>query len=241
MSETRIIKLNQNPSGFGDTKDELDVSMFESDIPIQHTHSYYEDDKIGLYVGVWDTTSMIEHAAPYECDEFMILLEGDACLKNNKTNRVKTVKAGETFIIPKGLDCQWQQNGYLRKFYVISEHPDEDIPSTPNAKDIIVINEEIQNSLQLAPTSDGHSKKILYQNNSKRFTTGIWCCDALSTEEITFPYNEFLYITHGDLTCIEKNGDEHKFSQGDAVFIPQGTLCSWQVKKKLNLYFVQIK
>jgi len=241
MSEKRIIKLNQNPSGFGDIADELDISMFESSQPKQHTHSYYEDEALGLYIGVWDTTSMVEIAASYSCDEFMVIIDGQANIKNNKTENLEIAKAGDAFIIPKGYDCQWQQNGYLRKFYVISEHPNEDMPSKPTAENIIVINKDIENNLSLIPTSDGHHKKILYQNNTQRFTAGIWCSDDFSTEEITFPYNEFFYISNGDITCIDEDNLHHHFTQGDAVFIPQGTKCSWQVEKNISIYYVQIK
>jgi len=58
MSKKKIIKLSQNPEGFGEITDELEVEMFESSLPKQHTHSYFEDEVLGLYIGVWDTTDM---------------------------------------------------------------------------------------------------------------------------------------------------------------------------------------
>ena len=126
-----IIRLHPNPTGFGHSADELDATEFASAIPVQHSCSAFEDDVIGLYVGLWDTEAMVETGGPYACDEFMWLLEGECHIRNNKTGDIETATAGMPFVIPRGYDCQWHQPGYLRKFYVISEHPEEDMPAAP--------------------------------------------------------------------------------------------------------------
>ena len=82
-----IIRLNPDPEGFGETPDKLEAEDFSSEVPVQHTHSNYEDDEIGLYVGLWDTETMVEAGGPYACDEFMWLLEGECQIKNNRTGR----------------------------------------------------------------------------------------------------------------------------------------------------------
>jgi len=243
MSERSIIKLSQNPIGFGDTADELSIDMFESALPVQHSHSYYEDEALGLYIGVWDTTDMIEVAAPYACDEFMILIEGAVEIRNNKTGQIETIMPGEDFVIPQGYDCQWQQHGYLRKFYVILEP--KELPIQPVCENVVYLNDKGKNTgsnnTNWQQTSDGHRKKVLYQNNDKTFTSGLWQSDAFSTDLISFPYNEFIHITSGNLTCIDEKGFEHHFISGDAIFIPQGTNCAWLVNNKVSISFVQIK
>ena len=88
-----IIRLNPNPEGFGETPDTLDAEDFSSELPLQNTHSVYEDDDIGLYVGLWDTDSMVEKGGPYACDEFMWLIEGECQIRNNRTGEIETVKA----------------------------------------------------------------------------------------------------------------------------------------------------
>ncbi|MCP4271596.1 MAG: hypothetical protein GY781_06455, partial [Gammaproteobacteria bacterium] len=71
MKKSKIIHLKTNPDGFGKTPDELTTDMFDSPIPVQNSYEYYADDNTGLYVGVWDTTDMVETAGPYPCDEYM--------------------------------------------------------------------------------------------------------------------------------------------------------------------------
>lgn len=239
MSEIKIIKLNNNPIGFGKVADELEESMFDSPLPKQHTHSYYEDELLGLYIGVWDTSDMIETAAPYECDEFMSIIEGAVEIKNNKTGIIETVIAGESFVIPQGYNCQWHQTGYLRKYYVIYEPPAKAIPESPVCESIIYIDEKSE--LPWQETSDGYKKKLQYQSHNQRFTSGVWQGKDFTTGIIAFPYNEFISLKLGCLICTDDKGIEHKINAGEALFVPQGTRCSWQAQGKINIHFVQIK
>jgi uncharacterized cupin superfamily protein len=184
---------------------------------------------------------MVETTGPYGCDEFMFLLEGEASIKNNRTGIVETVMAGEGFVIPKGYDCQWQQHGYLRKFFVISEHPDEPIPTKPTYDHLVYFNEQVKSSTPIAHTSDGHKKQALYQDPLGRFFCGIWSSDSFTTKPMAFPYHEFMIINEGSLICIDQDNIKHEFKAGDAVFMPKNTLCSWQVNEKVSVYYTQIR
>ena len=241
MAKSKIIKLSPNPEGFGDNADELEAELFASAMPTQHTHLVYEDDDEGLYVGVWDTTDMTEVAGAYPCDEFMFLLDGEAVIKNNRTGMLETVIAGEGFVIPKGYDCQWQQTGYLRKFFIILQHPDEIIPAKSTYEHIVYFNEQVKATTPIAQTSDGHQKQALYQDSKGRFLSGIWTSEAFSTAPMSFPYHEFMIINEGSLICTDEDNVEHIFNVGDALFLPKNTLCSWQVTDKVSVYYTQIK
>ncbi len=255
MSEKKIIKLSQNPFSVGDVDVDVDVDVsdvsdvsdvdaatFESSLPAQHGHCYYADEALGLYIGVCDTTDIVKIAAPHAYDEFMTIIEGAVAIKNNNTGKVETIMAGESFVIPYGYDCQWHQQGYylnpaLRKFYVIYE-PQEP-PEKPVTENVIYINEN--SDIPWQATSDGHKKKVLYQNHNQSFTCGVWQGNAFTTDTIAFPYNEFITIKQGSLICTDENNIKHQFNAGDALFIPQGTRCAWQVKDKVTIYYSQIK
>ena len=100
-----IIRLSPDPKGFGDIPDKLDAADFTSDVPVQHSHSVYKNDEIGLSVGLWDTEAMAEAGRPYACDEFMWLIEGDCQIRNNRTGEIEPVKTGtpahEGIVIPR--------------------------------------------------------------------------------------------------------------------------------------------
>ena len=242
-----IIRLNADPEGFGASPDTLEAAEFSSNIPVQNTHSNFEDDDIGLYVGLWDTASMVETGGPYACDEFMWLIEGECQIRNNRTGEVETVKAGTPFIIPKGYDCQWQQTGYLRKYYLISEHPGEEIPAAPAHEGIVIPKAdaaltEVTEGAPFAITSGARPREhISYEDRTGRFFSGTWASDAFESAPRSFPYYEFAYVDDGSITVTNADGTDQVFNAGDAFFIPKGVMCSATVANSVRLYFAAIK
>lgn len=230
MADSKIILLNSNPQGFTANKDKLEQAMFESDIPVQHSYNYYENDDLGLYVGLWDTTEMIETAGPYACDEFMVILEGKVDVKNCKTGNVETVTAGESFVIPKGYDCQWQQPGYLRKFYVISEHPNETIPEQAVVEAIV----------KFEPSRDAENV-IHYQDSKNRFIAGSKQYQSINLDFAVVPNHSFIYLQHGKLKLEDSEGTCYYFKAGDAFFIPAGMVCSWLAAEPTTQQYVEVK
>lgn len=250
MFNKKIIRLSPKPLGFGEIADEITSSMFIGDLPTQHTHSYYENDELGLYIGTWASTAMIETGGPYSSDEFMWVLEGSVEVKNNQSGLLEQVHAGEAFVIPKGYDCQWRQQGYLRKFYVISAHPDEIIPSSP------VINHIVKPTWAIQPTDEftGENAHVpflnsktttqkeqeCYQDSQQRFFVGTWESEPFESTLLPFPVNKFVYLQSGRLLLIDEHNIEHVFNAGDAFFIPQGTLCQWRVTDTIRTFYTVI-
>ena len=242
-----IIRLNPDPEGFGVTPDELEAEDFHSDVPVQHSHSDYENDDIGLYVGVWDTEAMVEAGGRYECDEFMWLIEGECEIRNNRTGEVETVGAGTPFVIPRGYDCQWHQPGYLRKFYVISENPGEDIPAAPAHEGIVIpkadaVLTEVTDDAPFDVTSGARPRhNVCYTDTMGKFLSGTWASKTFESRQRPFPYNEFAYVQDGSITLTDAKGVAHVFKTGDAFFVPQGVECSATVANSVRLYFAVVK
>lgn len=231
----KVIRLSDAPAGFGNIADELEREMFESPMPVQHTHAYFEDDELGLYVGVWDTTSMIEVAGPYASEEFMWLLQGEVEVRNNMTGAIETVRAGEAFVIPMGYDCQWLQNGYLRKFFVIYEPPGESLASISASEGIVRPQLSTEIDLQAGP-----HKSVSYRNRGGSFCTGSWQSDAFESEVTSKPYHQFVYIVEGCL-CVKDDADvAHSFESGEAVFLPQGIVTAWSSRDRLGILTVKV-
>ena len=248
MTIKKITRLSATPEGFGQTPDDLTSDMFISDLPVQHTHEYFHNEELGLYVGVWDTTDMVETAGPYPCDEFMWLLEGEAAIKNCKSGALAKVKAGEPFVIPAGYDCQWRQSGYLRKFFLISENPDEPVPVTPTVEGIVIPREDSKMSplLKARPflTESGFPvqlQHICYENGTGKFQAGTWESDPFESKPRPFPYNQFARIIAGTLTLIDEEGTDHHFEPGDSLFLPEGVMCGARAAEKVKLFFAIVK
>ena len=259
MSDKKIIRLHPSPKNLAQATTVLDEQMFESAMPAQHNHCYYEDAAIGLYIGVWDTTDMVSKPAPYAYDEFMVLLEGQAGIHNIKTGEREIVNAGEVIVIPHGYDCQWRQKGYLRKFYVRSKHPNEITPIEPTCEGLINISKVHQgvpastdstSNIKVNVSGDSFIMKAgqtvkkgqhLYQSHRGNFFSGIWQSEQFETQQQAFPRNEFIYIESGELVCIDQDNQAHRFSKGDACFIPQGTICHWRVDESVCTFYAVLQ
>ena len=112
------------PPDAGLQKMKLDPSDFQSDLPEQHIHLYYEDPVSGISAGVWTTTDMQEAFGPYPGDEFMLVLEGRA-LMTDVTGKAIAVETGQSFIVRNAIPISWKQVGFLRKFFVLYRKPNQ--------------------------------------------------------------------------------------------------------------------
>jgi uncharacterized cupin superfamily protein len=248
MTSKTIIKLKCNPDGFGQTPDELTSDMFTSDLPRQHSHDYFEDDETGLYVGVWDTTDMIESAGPYACDEFMFLLEGEAAIRNCTSGEFETARAGQFFVIPRGYNCQWHQAGNLRKFYVIYESPDEPAPDIPAVEGIIIPDPDTfgqpppaEDTLPIFGDAPNARQQIFYRNGPGSFIVGTWNGGSFDSTTPSLPCHLFACVTAGSLTVSDPSGNHFEFRAGEALFIPQGLACQAQSDENLALIFCRVR
>ena len=66
MSVERITRFEgHGPEGTGMVEwDPIDPADLESGEPVQRGHEYYTDESIGLHIGVWDCTPMVNSEPP---------------------------------------------------------------------------------------------------------------------------------------------------------------------------------
>ncbi len=264
MVSPQIIKLEAEPHGFDLEVETLDPKMFESSLPIQHNHSFFEDQNKDLYLGLWDTTPMVEAAGPYPCDELMFLLQGEVIIKNNLSQQSQVVKAGETFVIPRGLDCQWIQQGYLKKYYVIYQPPitpqeEQALASQAQylskdqqgviligasqsdniaASDQGIFSQCFETSKQQTNHRSGTNfiQVIQYENAQKDFYCGFCQSDQRSGQLQQRSEGIFILLKQGEITLTNNKTQETTvFAAREAFFLPQNTCLHWQLSD--NCYF----
>lgn len=243
-SENSILRLSAEPKGFGVTADELSAEMFTSELPTQHTHLTVSDDDQGLYVGVWDTDDMSESPGAYPCDEFMVLLEGEARIKNTSTGHVDTVYAGEAFVLPKGFDCQWIQQGYLKKFFMISEHPEEPIPATPASHQVLILKglgtEHSTDKERGKEHSANPIESIAYTDTRDRFIAGSWHATEYSSPSSAISQHQLCYVKTGTIVLTDTRSISHNFSKGDAFYIPADVAYRTDITSSVVLFFCRL-
>jgi uncharacterized cupin superfamily protein len=236
MATGKIIRFEpQGPAGQGlATWPEIPASELTAGTPVQRGHVYFEDKATGLSAGVWDCTAMTGTLAPYSVNEFMILLEGAVTIVDAREHAV-TVKAGESFVIPKGLPCVWRQDGYVRKFFVIFDDPSGLTPPDPAVLEVLRPDPNAALApaagpapeLLLTPTPAQRDKPY-FADLTEQWTVGVWDSTAYHRKTIAFPRHELMHILEGEVTLTEENGPAQTFRAGDTFFVPMGTRCDWR-------------
>ena len=200
-----------------------------------NTQVYYQNTTLGLSLGICRNSDCA--STVFSGDEFISVISGKMNIKHPHTGKLFTIAAGDSIVIPKGYQCYG--NDCWQAFYLSYAPPVKKSLKPPINESPVFINDN--NAISWQKTSDGYSKKLLYQSVNNKFTSGIWQGSNFKTNMIAFPYNELMILKHGTLMCTDENRIEHKISVGQTLFIPQGTRCAWQAQGEVSLYFVQIK
>lgn len=193
---------------------------------------FFEDKAIGLSAGVWQQDANETDWMEYPIDEFMIVLEGEVVIEEE--TRRTAIKAGEAFVIPKGLKLRWTQKSRVRKIFVILED------DKPKADSTTLRTVKIETGAPLQP-SDAPSPTVLlsrpaptqhahedYASPHRRFTAGVWNTTPYTRKTIPFPRFELMHILEGSVTMSNGLGLHENISAGETIFVPMGTANGWQ-------------
>ena len=214
--------------------------------PMQQGFNYFTDPAGVLSVGVWACTPMTTRPGPYSVNEFMLILEGAVTIVC-QDGRETTVKAGESFVIPKGLHCSWKQTEPIRKFYVIFDDPSGLQAADPAALEVIRLAPKgPAGCLEPVALPDlslfGGTPPIQHIHNyftdmTGQMTAGVWDCTPMTRKVMPFPRTELMCLLEGAVTIVDRDGDEAHFKAGDAFLIPQGMDCGWRSSEYVRKFY----
>lgn len=240
-----VIRLEANgPAGKGLEKMDLDTADFQSPLPEQFVHVFYNDPEIGLSVGVWTTTTMQEAFGPYPGDEFMLVLEGRVDMLDADDTPVP-VETGQSFAVRNAVPVSWKQVGFLRKFYITLADPNAETPKIDSAEGGVMVMDPDALAAKMIDEAESIGGGMqrdahVFTNDAGTMTIGMWETTPFHTEMQAFSIHEFCQILEGEVTITEENGTEHHFKPGDVFFVPKGTVCSWKADGPLRKYYVQV-
>lgn len=213
----------------------MDKKGLVSGDPVQRGMMVLDDAKTGLSAGVWDCTAFTAKPGPYSVNEFMILLEGSVTIVADG-GKETVINAGESFIIPKGLNCQWKQTGYVRKFFVIFDDPSGLKAKDPNKLHVI----KPDPKAKLAPAQGPDPKLVIgtvqpkwhdhsfFEDVTGQWTVGVWSTTPYERKVVEFPRHELMHLLEGSVTISDGEGDEQTFKAGDTLFVPKGAKMGWK-------------
>lgn len=235
-----------------DPSAELDVwptiapEELESGTPVQRGLTLLDEPTHGLSAGLWDCTAQTSVWMDQPSHEFMLLLEGEVTIV--EASRETTFRAGDAFVLPQGLRCQWRQPGYVKKIWVTYEDPDpaaeprspDDhatlvdpagplVPSAPLPPEIL---------LSAAPSQAARDDFV---DPTGQFAAGVWATSAYHRRAFPFDRWELMHIVEGETTLADPDGGTETVGAGDTFLVPLGEVRSWGGHGDLRKVFCLFK
>ena len=215
--------------------EEINASELVAGTPVQRGHNYFTDDTGMLTAGVWDCTPMTAKSGPYSVNEFMVVLDGSVTIVH-ENGQEETVRAGESFLIPKGAPVSWKQSEYIRKFYVILDDSELEAGEAdtltvrrPDPGEAIPAVGEQDTSRYIGAVPIQHAKSY-YSDPTGQFSVGIWDTTEMHTKPLPFLRNELMHLLEGEVTITNGDGIAMTFKAGDTFLVPKGMSYQWDSK-----------
>ncbi|MDA0220570.1 MAG: cupin domain-containing protein [Proteobacteria bacterium] len=244
MADLKPIAFHADgPAGKGlETWEEIPASALVAGTPVQRGHNYFTDETGTLTAGVWDCTPMTTKCEPYSVNEFMYVLEGSVTIVHENGTEW-TIRAGESFVIPKGAPVTWKQTEYMRKFYVILDDAELEAGAAdtltvrrPDPAEAIPAVGEQDTSRYIGAVPTQHVKSY-YSDPTGQFTVGIWDTTEMHTKPLPFVRNELMFILEGEVTITNADGIASTFKAGDTFMVPKGMSYQWDSKGTVRKIF----
>ena len=245
MISARLMRMFPHAGGDGlEDWGGLPAADLVSGAPKQRGRYYFNAPDIGLSAGVWDCTAFEGKMGPYSVDEFMMLLEGSVTM-TEANGRVTRIEAGESFIIPRGLNCAWKQDGYVRKIFVIYENPAASVPAKPASDHVIKL--DLGGAMVPCAGPDPAllngaeprcAEHVFYSDASGQLSIGLWSATPYDRKALPFGRYELMHFLDGQVELHDGGTSGQAFQAGETIFVPKGVPLGWRNKVDVKKIFV---
>ena len=171
----------------------------------------------------------------------MVLLEGSVTMIE-PGDVSTTVQAGEAFLVPQGLLCQWSQTHPVSKFFAIRSAPAGHPPPARTAH-IVVANSGAE-TLATSPAGTElplEAGDVLYADPAIGYELARRAAMAPSRKTFVSRAHYLLWIEAGELTLSAEGVASRSFGVGAAVLIRSGKPLEWQSPPGLRLLACRIQ
>lgn len=197
---------------------------------------HLHDGRLGYVMG-----SATSHSADCQLDDFpwvevSILEAGE--LQLEWAGSALQLKAGDAFILPRGLSCRWRHSGELRRLFMAfpgraSEGP---MPSAPLLLDPAAVREPSPPPaasvlLSPAPTATGCD---LFESGGGALRVGMWECTGYVRKAVTNPHCELMLLYAGSVTLAVEGEAPCNVRAGEAVLVPAETPMAWDSRETVR-------
>ncbi|WP_227268971.1 cupin domain-containing protein [Roseobacter weihaiensis] len=196
----------------------MDPADLAAGTPVQHGYLYDEVKTFGYSAGVWECTAFEDRPGPYPVDEYMYLLEGQVEMEmRDGTSTI--IKAGEAFVLPKGLDCQWKMPTAVRKVFMIL---DSDAPGDAAGTSLDRITVLRGSFAAQSGTAVVSVRTTHLQNHDRRMSVFTEFYAGPLQGEVVLPERQIIHVLEGQVTLDDTEGGV--FRAGDIAYLQPGQL-----------------
>jgi hypothetical protein len=224
---------------------------FASALPTQMLHVYFDDEQLGMSVGVWTTSSMQEAFGPYPGDEFVVLVEGSFEMVDGGNAVLDSYVQGESVYFRNAAPVSWVQEGDLRKFYITYLNPSRNVPDGVPARGAVKAVDDsvaaeqmtiLEDTDPFVVTGDQPIQRdyIYFTNDTEDMFVGLWDSTSFESEMAPFPTHEFVRLLEGEIVITEEDGTINGFRAGDVFFVPKDTVCSWKAPGYVKKHYAMV-
>ena len=235
MADLNVIRYERNGDPENGLQDwePIAAEVVRSGDPHQRGHTFHEIGSSVFTSGVWHCTPYEQFAAPYDVDEFMMVLDGSIIIIDESGDE-RRYRAGEAFYIPKGAPLTWKQDEPVLKYYAIHDSPDTPLeanselraaPINPRAELPAVTQQDPAIYESDVPEMGWLT---LYRDPGARFQVGVWDCSPMKRVATTIERSELMHIIEGSGSITNADGVVFRFSAGDTFMVPVGMGYQWQ-------------
>jgi len=222
---------------------EITPGMVQEGSASELCHNYYTSPSGVLTAGVWRCTPHALKFGPYPVDEFMLVLDGSVSIVHEDGHE-EIFRAGDAYVIPKGLPCQWKQTESIHKIYVILDDPKSPIPDEPVSKRAIRLNAskgleelELPNPECFEGGTPIQEDCSAFEDTTGRFFAGTWTCSPMRRKAQRFSRIELMCLLEGGMTLTDDTGTEHSFTAPDVLLELPDTVSAWASTKDVRKYY----
>jgi uncharacterized cupin superfamily protein len=206
-------------------------------------HNYYTSPSGVLTAGVWKCTPHTLEFGPNPVDEFMLVLDGSVGIVHADGHE-EIFRAGDAFVLPKGLPCQWKQTENIHKVYVTLDDPDTPIPDEPASNRAVRLSpteglERIDASKSGTYEGDVPTQEdcSAFEDKTGRFFVGTWTCSPMRRKAKRFGRIELMCLLEGGMTLAEDAGKAHSFKAPDVLLELPDTVTDWTSTENVRKYY----
>lgn len=197
---------------------------------------HLHDGRLGYVMG-----SAVSHSADcrledYPWVEVSIIEAGELHLE--WTGGALHLKAGDAFVLPRGLQCRWQHQGELRRLFMAfpgraSEGP---MPSAPLLLDPEAPREPSPPpaaSVLLSPEPSATGCD-LFESGGGALRVGMWECTAYTRKAVSNHHCELMLLYAGAVTLAVAGETPCRVRAGEAVLVPAETPMAWDSRETVR-------